>query len=322
MVHGSVRGISLLALAAAYWLHASPALGQAPGDLAARCAAGGGDAPTCILAAAAARDLMGDVAVLVGPGSEVPGQGSTLGRRIGGMPRLAPFVRVSGHSVRVPDLGDPTGTGETSSFVSAVHAGLGLGIFDGFMLLPTVGGFLSFDLVGQGSFAFFSEERGFDGRVGALSVGARVGLLRESFTLPGVTLSFSRRLVGSLRFEDADAGDSAALAIDPTVTSWRATVGKDLFAFGILGGVGWDEHSSDATVEVADGGGGSVSRSGTLEATRSTYFLGLTRQLGVLSWLAAEVGWTQGFDPVTGAGVTSPDPGRTVYGSLALLFKL
>jgi hypothetical protein len=315
-------GLATLAVLAA--VTAGAPAGVAAQDaqaLAVACDAQAGDPALCAAAAGAGRDLAGDVGLLAGPGSEIPGQPSALGRRIGGSPRFAAWLRASGHTAVVPDLSDTTG-GEASPFVPAVHGGLGLGLFDGFSLLPTVGGVLSFDVVGRASFLFFPGSEGFDGRVDAVSVGARVGLLRESFTLPGVTLSVSRRFSGSLRLGDTAAGDAGEVLLDPSVTSLRATVGKDLFAFGVLAGVGWDDISSATTVRVSDGGSGFATASATLETSRRLYFLGLSKQLGVLSWVAAEAGWARGFDPVTLGSASSPDRGSTLFGSLALLFKL
>jgi hypothetical protein len=317
-----MRGAAV-ALAALVALPTSRAFAQEAQAFATRCdTQAGGDPTMCALAVGAGRDLMGDVGLLAGPGSEVPGQPSTLGRRLGGTPRLAPSLRVGAHSVVVPDLADPTRGGEGSFLVPGVHGGLGLGLFDGFSLLPTVGGVLSLDVVGQASFLFFPESDGFDGRVDVLSVGARVGLLRESFTLPGVTLSVSRRLSGSLRLGDTTAGDAGEVLLDPAVTSLRATVGKDLFAFGVLAGLGWDDYSSDTAIRVTDGAGGFAAASETLEASRTLYFVGLSRQLGVLSWISAEVGWARAFEPVAIGSASSPDRGSTLFGSLALLFKL
>jgi hypothetical protein len=282
----------------------------------------GGEATPCVLAAAAARDLQADVGLLVGAGSEVPGQGSALGRRLGGMPRLAPFVRVGGHAVRASEFADASGASDETPFVPALSAGMGLGIFDGFRLLPTVGGFLSIDLVGQGSVAFFPEAEGFGGRLDALSLGARVGILRESFTLPGVTFSYMRRLGGALRYGDVASGDAAEVEVDPTVDSWRAVISKDLFAFGLLAGLGWDDVSAEATLRVSNGAGAFVSDAAEVGGRRRTYFLGLSRQLGVLSWLSAELGWVKPEGPVSAAGASSPGRGRTYYGSLAVLVKL
>ncbi|HSH74910.1 MAG TPA: hypothetical protein VLA09_04485 [Longimicrobiales bacterium] len=316
----SGRVLALLAaLASAGQL---PVGAQSAQRLAADCATAGGDGTLCALSAAAGRDLMGDIGVLAGLGSDVPGQSSILGSRLGGTPRFAVSMRVSGYSVVVPDLADATGRAERSPWVPGVHAGLALGLFDGFMLLPTVGGLFSLDLFSQGSFLFFSEEDGFDGRVDGVSVGARVGLIRESFTLPGVTLAVSRRLLGTLRLGDVGGGDPAQVVVDPSVTSVRVTVGKDLFAFGVHGGAGWDDYSSRTTVQATDGAGGYSSASASLGETRSLYFVGLSRQLGILTWISAEVGWQKGFDPVVLGATTSSERGWTAVGSLALLVKL
>jgi len=299
-----------------------PLAAQRAEEHAARCGDAGGEPGLCALAAGGARDLMGDVALLFGAGSEIPGQSSTLGRRVGGMLRLAPYVRAGGHSLETTDMGDPTGSTLESAFVPSLHAGLGAGLFDGFRLLPTVGGFLSLDVVGQASFAFLPEEKGFGGRVDAISLGARVGILRESFTLPGVTLSYARRMGEVARLGDGASGDSAELVVDPTVDSWRVTVGKDLFAFGVSAGMGWDDIAGETLTVVSDGGGGFVRTEGQLNWTRRAYHVGLSRQLGVLSWISAEMGWAEGENPVTGGAVSSPDRGRTLYGSVSVLLKL
>ena len=300
----------------------APAAAQEAQTLAIECdAQAGGDPLLCALAVGAGRDMMGDIALLAAPGAEVPGQGSALGRRLGGAPRLAGWIRGGSHSVVVPDLAAGT-PGEESFFVPGLHAGLGLGLFDGVSVLPTVGGVLSVDVVGQGSFLFFPQDEGFDGRVDLVSLGARVGILRESFTLPGITVSVARRLSGSQRLGSTAAGDAAQVVIDPSVTSLRATVGKDLFAFGVLLGLGWDDLSSDLAATVGDGGGGLVSLTSEVEASRTLYFVGLSRQLGVLSWISGELGWAQGFDPVEIGSASSPDRGSTLFGSLTLLLKL
>jgi hypothetical protein len=224
--------------------------------------------------------------------------------------------------VAVPDLATAGGSGERSPFVTGLHTGLGLGLFDGFTLRPNVGGVLSLDVVGQAAFLFFPEDEGFDGRVDVFSLGARIGLLRESFVLPGVTVSLSHRLSGSLRYGDTGAGDAGQVEIDPSITSLRITAGKDLFAFGVLAGLGWDDVSSSTAVRVTTGAGGLAGASATLEGSRALYFFGLSRQLGVLAWISAEVGWASGFDPVVGGGTSSPERDTTVFGSVALLFKL
>ena len=294
---------------------------QSAGDLASTCVGGGGGATWCARAAGAGRDLAGYVGLLSGPGSELAGQGSTLGMRLGGMPRIAAAVRAAGLQVEVPSLA-AGGAGDASHSVFGAQTTLALGVFEGFSVLPTVGGVLSVDVIGSASFLFFPSGDGFDGRTDVLSIGARVGILRESFTLPAVTVSASRRFAGRHQLGEVAAGDSAQVAIDPAVTSLRATVSKDLFAFGVMAGVGWDDLDSETTVRATNGAGGFTSHTGSVNDSRRTYFIGLSRQIAVLAWASAELGWVSGFDPVTAGAGSSPDTGRTFYGSVALLLKL
>jgi len=322
---GAIARGAMMILASGFVFGSAPArlVAQSAQTLATTCQAqAGGDPTMCARAVGAGRDLAGDIALLAGSGGEIPGQASTLGRRIGGSPRFAPWIRAAVQQVVVGDLTAAAASAEPSFLVPSLQGGLGLGLFDGLNLLPTVGGFLSLDVVGQASFLFFPSGKGFDGRVDALSIGARVGILRESFTLPGVTLSVSRRLSGSLQLGDTGAGDAGEVALDPGITSLRATVGKDLFAFGVLLGVGWDDFSAETTVRVTDGAAGFASASSSIDASRRLYFLGLSRQLGVLSWISLEAGWAQGLDPVAIGTSASPDRGSVLFGSLSLLFKI
>jgi hypothetical protein len=295
---------------------------QEAADLAAQCTAGGGDATMCAVGAGAGRDLAGYVGILAGPGSAFPSQASTLGRRLGGSPRFGLAGGAAGISVLVPDLSDASGQRERSPFVPAAEVTLALGVFDGLSVLPTVGGVFSVDLFGSGVFAFFPADQGFDGKVSVLTIGARVGLLRESFTLPAVTVSVARRFSGDMQLGDVGAGDLGQVAVDPAITSLRGTVGKDLYAFGILAGVGWDDIGAATTLRATNGAGGFTLDTADVETSRRTYFVGVSRQLGILSWLAGEVGWVEGFDPVAGGASASPDAGRQLYGRLALALRL
>jgi len=311
-----------LALAVAVSLPTSAAA-QTAERLSATCQVAGGDAATCAASAVAARAVVAQVGLMAGLGSEIPGEGSTLGRRLGGMPRIAAWVRGGVQPFHVPDPVDPSGPEDASSWTPELQAGLGLGVFDGFNLLPTVGGVLSLDVVGHASFLLLSEGSGFDGRVDVLSFGARLGLLRESFTLPGVSVSLMRRLSGSVSLGDSPAGDPSQVGVDPSVTSLRFSVSKDLFAFGVLAGLGWDDFSSDVEMLVTDGVSGVAASSGSIEGRRRLYFASVSRQLGILAWLTLEGGWADGFDTVGGYVGTGFDPeARSLFGSVSLLLKL
>jgi hypothetical protein len=317
-----VSGSLYLLLLAMAWAP-TPGAAQSAQDLSTTCATAGGDAATCAAAAVAARAVTSQVGLMAGPGSEIPGEGSTLGRRLGGMPRIAAWVRAGVQPVDAPDPTDPTGAREASSLTPQLQAGLGLGVFDGFRLLPTVGGFLSLDVVGHASFLFLSDGSGFDGRVNVWSFGARLGILRESFTLPGVSVSVARRLSGDVRLGDSASGDLSEVLLDPSVTSLRATASKDLFAFGVLVGFGWDDFSSNAEMRVSDGAAGFATAAGSIDGRRRVYFASVTRQLGVLAWLTVEGGWADGLDPIAGYTGTGFDPGsRSPFASATVLLKL
>lgn len=301
-----------------------PTAAQAVDSLSTRCVLAGGHPATCASAAVAARAVVSQVGLMAGQGSEIPGEGSTLGRRLGGVPRVAAWVRGGVQPVGVPDPTDAGGPEEASSWTPGVQAGLGLGIFDGFRLMPTVGGFLSLDAVGHASFLFLSDASGFDGRVDVVSVGARVGILRESFTLPGVSVSVTRRFSGQVRLGDTSSGDASEVLVDPSVTSLRLTASKDLFAFGLLAGLGWDDFSSDSEARLTDGVAGVVTTTGSFDGRRRLYFASITKQLGILAWLTFEGGWADGLDAVVGyGGSTAFDPEQGAsFGSVSVLLKL
>jgi len=299
-----------------------PAAAQTPGQVAGSCVQAGGDLNRCVDAAVAARALAGDILLLSGWGSEVPGSASTLGRKIGNTPRLATSLRLGAGLVGLPDIFDQgTGAAPDMSFVlPAASFAVGLGVLDGFSPMPTVGGVLSLDLVGSVAVVLPPTSQGFHGRGTAASVGARVGILRESFTLPGVSVSAVRRFVSGSALGRIDLGDPAAVEVDPAVTSVRATVGKDLFGIGVLAGVGWDDASAETLVEVARVSGTPAQVRSRMDADRKLYFGGLAMNFLLLQ-LSLEGGWAQGYAAVPGAAGSSFDAGRsTPFASLSLRF--
>lgn len=292
------------------------AAGQSPEDLTAGCTDAGGLAAPCAAASVAARALQGDLALAAGFGSEVSGTATTLATRVQGGPRISFAARFGGVDVVMPDLGDPTGQGETSFLAPAAHAEIALGLFDGVRIFPTVGGFLSLDAFGKAAFLLLPESEGFSGGSTAYTAGLRVGIFREGFTIPGVSVSASRRFVGSVDF--GGSGDPSSVTVDPSVTSIRATVGKDLFAVEWLAGFGWDDFGGDVTVRAADGLGSSATYDGSSEDTRKIYFASASMTFSIVLNVAVEGGWAEGYAPVpTYAGVYDPTAG-SAFGSLAL----
>jgi len=276
-----------------------PLAGQGVGELAAACEASHPlSSGLCVEAAVATRAALGHVGLMAGMGSEVPGSAGTLGRRLASSPRVALGVRVGFASAAQPDAADPgDGPARRSTFLAGTLDGsITVGAFDGFQLLPTIGGVLSLDVVGRASAVFLPRGEGYDGGVGAFTLGARLGLLRESFTVPGVAVSVSQRLLGDIRLGSVDRGDRWGITIDPAVTSVRATVGKDFLAVGFLAGWGWDRYTGDVRLSLADGGGGQVTLD-SFEATRTLLFGGASMNFLILQ-VSLEGGWARGFGAV------------------------
>jgi hypothetical protein len=249
----------------------------------------------CAEAALLGQAAQGGVGLaLAGPGTLV-GSASTLGRRFGSTPRVVVSVRGGLTRFPIPDLNaDPVGN--RTSTVPSLHGSVVAGVFDGFSPKPTVGGVLAVDLVLTGDWAFPSGDDGFDGSVGAWGYGLRIGVLRESFTLPGITLSATRRHQGSVEIRPAPDG-FPRVGLEGTTSSFRGEVGKDLAGFGLLGGVGWDRYSSDVSFRLGplepSGPEVSLSTSG-FDSDRVLFFGGISRTF-LVAQIAGEFGYAQGF---------------------------
>jgi len=294
--------------------------GQNVQALASQCHASGGSVAQCTELALTARSLQGHVGLMAGLGSEVSGSAGTLGRRLGATPRIAGGLRVAFADVSLPDLYD-TGSDlprKTTFVIPSLRAGVAVGLFDGFSVVPTVGGILSLDLFAATSLLFLPSGEGFQGHAGALTLGARVGIFRESFTLPGMAVSVSRRSLGSVRLGDA-TGPWGSVELAPHVTSLRVTVGKDLLGVGLLAGAGRDWYGGRATIQVREGGGNVISASdGDYSHGRSVVFGGASLNFLILQ-VSSELGFAHGFSPVAGQEGSTFDPtAGTFYGSLAL----
>ena len=293
----------------------TPVAAQSPATLGARCVDAGGDVDPCLAGATAAYSFSGHASLQSGLGSPIPGSASALGTRVGGGPRLAFFGQLSASSWDLPDLARPLA--ERSSWVPSFRVGAAAGLFDGFRIMPTVGGFLATDVFADASLHLPSGSAGLDGNVSSLSAGARIGVFREGFTVPGVSVSVARRIFGESSYGDLLTGDLAGVAVDPAVTSIRAMVSKDLFAVELLAGVGWDDFSGDTTLEVTDGSGGLTTVTGPVEGSREIFFASASMTFSLVFSLTVEGGWAGGLSPVP-AYVADHDPsGGTGFASLS-----
>jgi hypothetical protein len=211
--------------------------------------------------------------------------------------------------------------GESNLDLPAVHASGTVGVFDGFTLGPTVGGFASLDLTFSTHWIRTPEDRGFHESVLGWGAGARIGVLRESFSLPGITVTAFHRSLGKVDLWDIDGGDPSEAHLDLQVSSARGVIGKDFWGIGVFGGAGWDRYSGDVSLRIADPEGGTSpgNASGNLRSDRYLFFAGASRTFLTLQ-ISGEVGWAQGFDPRLPASYPGGfDPSSSSeFGSLAL----
>jgi hypothetical protein len=300
-----MRSRTLLVAAglAAGLLHGADVRAQ---DLWQQCAAVAGEAhrALCRDAADAALIIQPRLGIAATGGNPVPGTASTLGMRIRSTPRIAIGVRTTASRAAVPGL-EQVGTATDAGFVIAsASLDAAVGVYPGLMLLPTVGGFGSIDLLGSVGVLPIPGGASFPAAAPvSWSVGARLGILRESFTAPGVSLSAAYRSTGELAWGSATLADrDAAVRLRSNqVTAIRAVVGKRVGGVGLLGGAGYDFFGSDATlfVRAADGGIAQF-RDSDMDGRRATIFGNASLTLLILN-VSAEAGWQQGGPALEGA---------------------
>ena len=234
-------------------------------------------------------------------GAELSGASSTIGRRLGS-PRVSVDLHVRLARFAMPDiLAGGTGVAaENSINVYGLKGSMAVGLLDGFSLMPTVGGVFSLDLLASASLMFLGESDGFLGNESLVSLGGRLGIFRESFTLPGVTVSAVQSFGQSVAWTGPVAGSS--IDADISTSSVRATVGKDFFTLAVLGGVGWDWDRGDMGIRMPDPAVLGVQGTGLLDGLttrRTVYFAGVSITRLVFQ-LSLEGGWAGGYDGLAG----------------------
>ncbi|HEU4453602.1 MAG TPA: hypothetical protein VFR81_11115, partial [Longimicrobium sp.] len=260
-----------ISLAVAAALVAGPGLAQ-DGGLAASCAGLPAEAQeTCRVVAGAAEATQPQLGILLAGGNPVLGTASTSGVRLGILPRVTAGVRLNVVGARIPDIiiDESDGSSEIGEEIGVPAPALGgyvaVGLTQGFTLGPTVGGFGAIDLLGTATWLPFSafDVEGFEETPAlAFGGGVRVGLLRESFVTPGVSVSVMYRRLGETRFGEvcpggeapvpggdgacpSSGGDLGEFEFDLSNWSYRGVVSKRLLGLGLAAGLGYDQFESD-----------------------------------------------------------------------------
>lgn len=295
--------------------------------LSAACAAGSDALSSpCLETVLAVQAAQGLVGLAASGGAELAGSSSTLGKRYGGTPRFGLAGRLGFVDASMPGtLGPPSGPApDAGVFAPSVQVSAAAGLFRGFSPAPTVGGLLSLDVLATFSWVDLPGDRGFRDSPAGFGLGARVGIFRESFTLPGITVSATRRWMSNVRLASDDPAGTRA-DLDLTVTSFRATAGKELLAFGFLGGLGWDRYRSATALVVRPEGSGTLegaAEDDSFASDRLLFFAGAGYTF-LVAQISAELGWARGDDAVPGRSSRGFDPASgSLFGRLAFRLTL
>lgn len=314
----STRALGLLILLVL--LSPSAGLSQQGQALVAGCVTGTPQLPhACVDATLAARSLITDTGFLLSLGSAAPGSWGPLRRNT---PRFDVSFRIAGLRAHIPVITHErvAGLAKTEFVLGTIQGNLIVGLFEGFQVKPTVGGLFSLDLMAQGHLLFFPKEMGLDSRMGAFSLGMRLGLVRETFTLPGIALSISRRFMGPLTLDWESGHYSTGLVIEPSISSVRLTIGKSMSSLGLMVGAGLDSHNSEVKLTILPKGSDPAEFNAPLVIHRPVLFSGVSLSLLILQ-LSTEVGWALGPPMPEGHALGPIDPSQG-SGFLSLAARL
>lgn len=322
---------------------------------------------TCLVAAQAVESAQPQLGVLVTGGNPTIGTASTGGLRLGVLPRVSATVKANVVRARIPDLReirtDPTDAetyGDVSILAPSLSGTATVGIFPGVSLMPTIGGIGSVDLLGTASWIPLRRLGTDEIRESSADVsyggGVRVGLLRESFTMPGASLSVLYHTLGTVAYGEicparlgtsettgpgysleqgqcapTDLGDMGEFRFDLSGWSTRAAVSKHLLGLGLSAGVGYDRFSSDLAAGVrapqaAFGGTTEYARISDVDLSQGRWSAFVDGSFSLLvATIAVEAGWLQGADAVPSYPDNASDfePGDgTYFGSVGLRIAL
>ncbi|MBW3571334.1 MAG: hypothetical protein KY467_09520 [Gemmatimonadetes bacterium] len=302
----------------------------------------------CTIVAQAVDAAQPQLGILMAGGNPTLGTASTGGVRLGLIPRVSLTGRVNVVGARLPDIRQEA-DGRADKFTvpaPAVGANLSIGVTQGFSVAPMIGGFGAIDLLGSVSMlplSLLGDD--FGDNAFSWGAGARVGLIRESFVTPGVSVSLMYRSLGDVRFGEVCPGTEVPSGENRTICStdgdfgeiefgldnWsaRAAASKRLLGLGLTAGVGYDRFDTSADFAVrAPGPPAGVEQvyrfnDVAVDNDRWSAFLNASFTL-LIGSVVGEVGWMQGSNPITGFPSTSDFDPRdgTFFGSLGARLSL
>lgn len=196
-------------------------------------------------------------------GNPVLGTASPIGTKFRFIPRIHLGGRITFVGAAIPDVLDfpddpqaPLGLREFS--VPMPQLDVSVGLFDGVRLGSTLAGLGSVELLGSLGPMILPAGEGFENDATGVGLGARIGLIRESFTAPGLSLSGQYKWAGRIRYGSVARGDDAQFGMDLSATAFRLGLSKSFVAIGLAFTVGWDHYQSDVDFGLADADGALV----------------------------------------------------------------
>lgn len=218
-------------------------------------------------------------------------------KTFGGLGHLSIGIRATAFKATVPDLsydGSTTTVPKGDELpLGAPTIDAGLGLFNGLS-----NGMLSVDLLASvvavptnidnlsvdpdastiGDFAYH------------LGWGARVGVIKQAFPIPAVTVSYMKREIPEVQFGDVGSGDQYSYRLGVESTSLRATVGYNMPILSVGVGLGRDSYSGSSTIQFKHPVTAATETINLdLDAKRTTLFADVGINLGPLKF-AGEVG--------------------------------
>jgi hypothetical protein len=251
----------------------------------------------CDAAVDATRAFHPAAGLLVSGGNPVIGTANTLG----GLGHFSLTARANATDVVLPDREYDGSAGAVPSS-EELYAPVPLiegaaGIYQG---LPS--GLLSIDFLASAQLLPTNQVDGLsvdpdarhvgDAALG-LGYGVRVGVLRDEGPLPAVAVSAMRRHVPRLAYGDLESGDEFRYGVDLQATNLRLVASKQLAAFQLAAGIGWDRYTGEADVQLRGAAEPAVSLG--LEESRTLAFINAGLDLAAVS-LVGEAGYQSGRD--------------------------
>ena len=296
------------------------------------CAAGASQ-DACQMAVDVFQLLSPQLGLALAGGNAVLGSGSTLG----GPGHFSIGLRANFFQGDLPDIGSfpvPSQSGRvqrsgatalpaSTQFVGLPTADAAIGLFGGVPLpLTNVGGI---DLLLSATYVPAIGDSTDNVRIAPdrnlqLGYGVRIGLLKESLVVPGVSFTYIKRDLPTTTITGTSP-DLNVLVKDAKVktSAWRVVASKTLLTFGLAAGIGQDKYDDEASV-TGTVRGAVVSSSQIVAMSqslaRTNYFVDLSLNFPVFK-LVGEVGQVTGgtVDTYNEFETGRADQSRT-YGSV------